>query len=153
MAGDLLLENVPQKVYDFLTAYIGATFQEHIFHADKPWAGHEARYTQQKGVTENDRTGLPAHSYFSLSNHQVAAIRKYKATMKTLLDHVERPLGIVSSKASLADWDANPNGRVDMLIDALEREEITFEYYKFEGTALKNGENTPGYKFYQEHDE
>lgn len=139
MAGDLYIESLTDTHLQTLQA-IKATQPEAIYHADRPWDAYQNKLhdrTANNSLPPANRKELPAHAYINFEAANRLAIQEAvgqgnnRLRLANLLEVVSRPLGLISNKAALANWQAsNGDQRVTLLLDALNRGSIVLEYYK-----------------------
>lgn len=139
MAGDLFIENLPSKAFYFLMAAAGENgFQKVIHHANRPWAENEHRLREQLIQPTQNREHLPPHAYIQLNKSTLESFLKEDSNRQKfngLAARLTRPLGIVSQIAALEEWDGSAD-KAQLLLDALDKQNIIIEYYATDGTPL-----------------
>ena len=148
MAGDLYIETLNDNFWVTLKQ-VGATAVEAVYHANRPWTEYQGRLNDPKYGSQGrarsapdssapaQRVNLPAHAYINFEAANRDDIRAKVAQgdnrqqLASVLSAVSRPLGLISNKAALADWQtSNGDQRVTLLLNALEGGTIILEYYK-----------------------
>jgi hypothetical protein len=72
MAGDLYIENLPEKAMYFLMAVAGESgFHKQVHHANRTWADNSNRLTEQLIQPTQNRASLPPHAYIELNRAKV----------------------------------------------------------------------------------
>jgi hypothetical protein len=72
MAGDLYIENLPEKAMYFLMAVEGESgFHKQVHHANRTWADNSNRLTEQLIQPTQNRASLPPHAYIELNRAKV----------------------------------------------------------------------------------